>query len=481
MAKNSIRDYDATSGNNTDVQSVDISEGCAASGINNAIREVMADLKDVSTGTVKLETPGADQLNVDNLRLDGNTISSTDTNGNLTLDPDGTGAVAITGGFTASDGCTITTADNTSQLTLTSTDADSGVGPRLDLKRDSGSPADNDALGRVRFLFDNDAGQETEAILFTGIVSDVSDGTEDAKFTIATMIDGTNRERVAMTNTEVVFNDDSIDSDFRVESDAKTAAFFVEGGGGTDGFIGLNTSTPQKMLHLVKNDSDGIMIFDADGTTTDHQIVFAKDYGTGAVTGGNYFGVGVDGSENDFIIAFDANSQASLAADKILSLTHDGNLAVDGSSSTGGADYAEYFEWSDGNSSNEDRRGYSVVLTGNKIRKATSDDAATSIIGVVSSTPACLGDSAWKDWHGKYEKDDYGNYIMQNGERVLSSSYDNTQTYVPRKDRNEWDAIGMVGKLRLRAGQPTGDRWIKLRDIATDDDGNVTVEEWLVR
>ena len=54
MAKNSIYDYDATSGNNTDVQSVDISEGCAASGINNAIREVMADLKDVSTGAVNL-------------------------------------------------------------------------------------------------------------------------------------------------------------------------------------------------------------------------------------------------------------------------------------------------------------------------------------------------------------------------------------------------------------------------------------------
>ena len=95
MAKNSIRDYDATSGNNTDVQSVDISEGCAASGINNAIREVMADLKDVSTGTVNLETPAADRLDVDNIRIDGNTISSTDTNGDLTLSPNGTGAVGI--------------------------------------------------------------------------------------------------------------------------------------------------------------------------------------------------------------------------------------------------------------------------------------------------------------------------------------------------------------------------------------------------
>lgn len=98
MAKNSIRDYDATSGNNTDVQSVDISEGCAASGINNALREIMTDLKNVSTGAVALETPAADQLNVDNIRIDGNTISSTDTNGNVNIDPAGTGDTIISSG-----------------------------------------------------------------------------------------------------------------------------------------------------------------------------------------------------------------------------------------------------------------------------------------------------------------------------------------------------------------------------------------------
>ena len=97
MAKNSIRDYSATAASNTDIQSVDIDENCAASGINNAIREIMVDLKNVSTGAVNLETPGADQLNVDNLRLDGNTISSTDTNGNITLDPNGTGDTIMTG------------------------------------------------------------------------------------------------------------------------------------------------------------------------------------------------------------------------------------------------------------------------------------------------------------------------------------------------------------------------------------------------
>lgn len=49
MAKNSISDYDTTAANNTDIQSTDISEGCPASGINNAIREMMADTADAFT------------------------------------------------------------------------------------------------------------------------------------------------------------------------------------------------------------------------------------------------------------------------------------------------------------------------------------------------------------------------------------------------------------------------------------------------
>ena len=57
MAKNSIADYSATAASNTDIQSVDIDEGCAPSGINNAIRELMADLADVDAGTVALTSP----------------------------------------------------------------------------------------------------------------------------------------------------------------------------------------------------------------------------------------------------------------------------------------------------------------------------------------------------------------------------------------------------------------------------------------
>jgi len=38
-----IKEYDTTAGNNSTINSIDISEGCAPSGINNAIRQILAD------------------------------------------------------------------------------------------------------------------------------------------------------------------------------------------------------------------------------------------------------------------------------------------------------------------------------------------------------------------------------------------------------------------------------------------------------
>jgi len=51
MAKNKISEFSSTPANNTDIAGINIAEGCAPSGINNAIRELMAQLKDQQTGT----------------------------------------------------------------------------------------------------------------------------------------------------------------------------------------------------------------------------------------------------------------------------------------------------------------------------------------------------------------------------------------------------------------------------------------------
>jgi hypothetical protein len=52
MPKTKISEFSATPASNTDIDSINISEGCAPSGINDAIRELMAQLKDFQTGAV---------------------------------------------------------------------------------------------------------------------------------------------------------------------------------------------------------------------------------------------------------------------------------------------------------------------------------------------------------------------------------------------------------------------------------------------
>ena len=48
-----------------------------------------------SNGDIILDPNGTGKVKVDNLAITGNTISSTDTNGNITIDPDGTGSIIL--------------------------------------------------------------------------------------------------------------------------------------------------------------------------------------------------------------------------------------------------------------------------------------------------------------------------------------------------------------------------------------------------
>lgn len=50
MPKTKISEFDIDPANNTDINSINIAEGCAPSGINNAIRQLMSDLKEFQTG-----------------------------------------------------------------------------------------------------------------------------------------------------------------------------------------------------------------------------------------------------------------------------------------------------------------------------------------------------------------------------------------------------------------------------------------------
>lgn len=163
-----------------------------------------------------------------------------------------------------------------------------------------------------------------------------------------------------------------------------------------------------------------------------------------------------------------SNWTRGLAA-KILS---NGNAYADGSWNTGGADYAEFFEWADGNTSGEDRVGYFVTLDENKtnmIRIANESD--DYILGVVSATPSVIGDNQELHWKGRFSRDSWGRKIYEEVEEFIvrkdekgneiketikikqakvNPEWNSKTKYIPRKNRKEWSAIGLLGKIRVR-------------------------------
>lgn len=51
MAKNKISEWSSTPSDNTDISNINIAEGCSPANVNNAIRSVMAQVKDLQAGT----------------------------------------------------------------------------------------------------------------------------------------------------------------------------------------------------------------------------------------------------------------------------------------------------------------------------------------------------------------------------------------------------------------------------------------------
>lgn len=203
---------------------------------------------------------------------------------------------------------------------------------------------------------------------------------------------------------------------------------------------------------------------------------------------------------NGYILSLISNSAAGTGFNLIEARTDsgsdlkfkvrgDGEVTCDGSFTGGGADRAEAMEWEDGNPGKQDRRGYAVVVvpnTGGKIRIATPADALSSIIGVVSANPDSVGNAAPHNWANKYLRDEFGAIVVEDV-KVMSKSgeitvkrqkvnpaFDASKVYVPRLERKEWDAVGLLGIVAVRKGQPTKPHWLNFGEISPN------VERWMV-
>lgn len=163
-------------------------------------------------------------------------------------------------------------------------------------------------------------------------------------------------------------------------------------------------------------------------------------------------------------------------------VAYNGNVYCAGEYGSTGADYAEMFEWVDGNPDNEDRRGLFAYIENGKMRLASANDTDKRRLGVISARPAVVGDNFDDSWCGKYLTDIYGAVLTQivhheaeeytvmvkdpeTGERVLKTGiieaydaeepilnpdYDPEREYIPRAQRKEYDCWAFLGKLVVR-------------------------------
>lgn len=241
------------------------------------------------------------------------------------------------------------------------------------------------------------------------------------------------------------------------------------------------------------------------------EYVFGSDNDTqysynGILITGNYNNKSTPTKDNLFIVGNGYQAGDTTNGSNALRLTNDGTLYY----KTGmgeGADYAEFFEWSDGNLLNEDRCGLFVTFDFNKeyeyansqelphIKPANEGDY---ILGVISGNPSFVGNSD-EEWKKRWLYDDFDRPIMEaiqvpitelqevetgeyrteieydeddnevevqvpiletkeieTGEyrtefiQVQNPDYNPSETYISRNNRKEWETTGMLGVLSVR-------------------------------
>ncbi|WP_307893955.1 peptidase G2 autoproteolytic cleavage domain-containing protein [Bacillus swezeyi] len=135
-------------------------------------------------------------------------------------------------------------------------------------------------------------------------------------------------------------------------------------------------------------------------------------------------------------------------------------------------DYGEYFESITGE---KIPTGTLVALEGDKIRPAEKGD---HLLGVISETAGVILGEASFHWSGRYVKNEFGGYVYElqkgsDGEIAMvpkeHPDYRPEQEYKSRKDREEWNVVGLVGQVYVKC-----DEKVKAGDFIEADGGIAT-------
>jgi hypothetical protein len=143
---------------------------------------------------------------------------------------------------------------------LNTTDASTGVA-FLRFLKDSASPAIDDALGKIDFFGDNDAGSNIRFAFILSTVTAVTAGSEAARFDFYSLVGGSNVKVMAVGENVII-----------------------------DGKLGIGTTVPDRPLEVVTSDDD-IAVFNS--TATDGGRIEIERSGTRRVVIGTELAIRV--------------------------------------------------------------------------------------------------------------------------------------------------------------------------------------------
>ena len=255
-------------------------------------------IKDGDNGTtfaIKLATnkvevlPGSDDANAFEVsQADGTAVFTVNTS---TVGATLVGALSVTGDTT------ITSATSAKpELTIKNTNADASA-PELVFIKDSSSPADDDEAGRIYMFADDDGGNQAEAFLAIGKLTDVSNGSEDSNFDMYTLKGGTQKATLSLSS----------------------------------GSVGIGTTSPSSLLHIMTASSGASSV----GTASDELILEnSGDCGITIRSGNSDDGVisfADDGDHNigQILYNHNSNSMSFTANDSVrMHITSGGNIGI---------------------------------------------------------------------------------------------------------------------------------------------------------